>query len=208
MAKSSKKGKSIESDNVVDINIQLPNVQDIGTQMDKRIKKMSDDFLHFRAGQASPDILSQITVEAYGSRVLLPETSQVTVVSPTKLSLSVFDPLLVKSVANSILTSNLDLTPEVEGNTISIKIPKPSKEARETMAKAVAKAAEKTKTEIRQIRKIALDELKSIKGQVSEDDTRRLSKEVSINSNSQSDILCKCSAPFLSYYSILEMDIL
>ena len=74
----------------------------------------------------------------------------------------------------------MSLSATVEGNTIVVNIPKPSLEVRENQVKVATKSADKTKIDIRAVRKDGMDELKKIKSNIPEDDFRRLSKEVCV----------------------------
>ena len=55
---------------------------------------------------------------------------------------------------------------------------RPSKEAREALVKGVNQVAEKIKGDVRGLRKESLDKLKNLKKKASDDDIKRLSKQV------------------------------
>jgi len=121
----------------------LPNVRDVEIGMGKCIEKLEKDLASLHGGRASTDMFSNMTIEAYGSRISIPEAGQVSLISGSKVSIAVFDPVLTNTVANTIRDSGLNLNPTIEGNTVIISIPKPSKEARETIIKSATKFAEK-----------------------------------------------------------------
>eukprot|EP01041_Mallomonas_annulata_P006780 gene6780-13734_t len=174
-----KKGKStpaLESSDDEE-EIKLPDINDYEKLMDKRVVRLTDELSKLRGGKVSNDMFDHVLVEAYGSRVPVPETGQVTIKTPTKVSIAVFDPVVIQAVAKALTDCGMNLNPVVDGNMVEIIIPKPSKEAREGLIKTAAKAAEKSKTEVRQLRKQSMDDLKYLKGSISEDDTRRLTKE-------------------------------
>ena len=121
----------------------LPNVHDLEIDMEKCIEKLQKDLASLHGGRASTDMFSNITIDAYGSKVSIPEVGQISLVSGSKVSIAVFDPVLTNTVANTIRDSGLSLNPIVEGNMVNITIPKPSKEARENIMKSATKFAEK-----------------------------------------------------------------
>jgi ribosome recycling factor len=88
-------------------------------------------------------MFNSVLVEGNGSRTPIPELAQISVKGANRIAISVFDPAMTVLVANAIRESGLNLTPEMDGNTINITIPKPSLEARNELVKVAAKAVEK-----------------------------------------------------------------
>lgn len=178
--KKNNKGKGDDDDGDGGAAVKLPEAKDLEKSMDKKIERLVEEFSKIRAGKASADMFNNIYVDNGGSKVKLAEVGQITMKSPTKLSISVFDPALATAVANSIRDAGLGINPSIEGsNNVVANIPKPSKESRDAYVKVASKAAEKYKLEVRNVRKDGMDTIKKAKGNVSEDTTRRLTKEVS-----------------------------
>ena len=177
--KNNNKGKGDDDDDDGGVAVKLPEVKDMEKVMDKKIERLVEEFSKIRAGKANADMFSNIYVDNGGSKVKLAEVGQITMKSPTKLSVSVFDPALATAVANSIRDAGLGINPSIEGsNNVVANIPKPSKESRDAFVKVASKSAEKFKLEVRNVRKDGMDTIKKAKGNVSEDTTRRLTKEV------------------------------
>lgn len=174
-----KKGKisAEDGDEQIEIQVNLPKIDDYDNQMEKRITRLRDEFLKLRCGRVNSDMFDHVLVDAHGTRMRVSEAGQVIVKGPTKVSISVFDPTVVTFVAKAITDCGQNLNPVVEGNNVEIVIPKPSKEVRDGLIKTASKSCEKTKAEVRQIRKQGLDAIKDLKSSVSEDDSRRLMKE-------------------------------
>merc|ERR1712146_183940 len=117
--------------------------------------------------------------QAYGSRTILSNVAQSVLRAPNKINISVFDPMLVQDVAKTIRDSaGGTINPVVQGANISVNVPKPSKEQRESTIKIAGKLTEKIKQDIRKNRKDALDDLKKIEDNLPKDDFYRLSKEI------------------------------
>lgn len=172
-----KKGKSSSNDDEgAPVNLPDPKVYD--QLMLKRLSALKDELSQIRGGSASKEMLNSINVTAYGSKIPLEEAGQITLKTPTVLAIAVFDTALTSFVVTALKESGMNLNPVVEGSNVLINVPKPSKEQRELQVKLMAKVIEKSKQDIRQIRKDGLDSLKKLKGKVSEDDTRRLTKQV------------------------------
>ena len=84
---------------------------------------------------------------------------------------------LTEVISDAIRDADLNLNPQVEGNTIRVPVPKPSKETREATAKLVSKIAETAKNRVRRVRQAAMDKIKKVEG-ASPDDTFREMKEI------------------------------
>lgn len=101
--------------------------------------------------------------------------AQVTLKTPKAATVSVYDPELAGAVAEAIEKAGMNLNPQVDGATVTVPIPKLSKEVREDLIKVASTHAEKAKQGIRKLRKSAMDELKAAEdeGGWGEDDIRR-----------------------------------
>ncbi|CAE7670610.1 frr [Symbiodinium microadriaticum] len=171
--KGKKSGKGAKSDD--NNEISLPSVADVGKQMDSRLAHLKDEFSKMHAGKNSADMFNHLQVPGYGG---LAETGQISLKGGNRLTINCYDPTLVKAVADCIRDCGMSLNPTIEGGAVVVLIPKASAEARTEMVKLAGKAAEKVKQEIRQIRKVSMDDVKKLKSQVSEDDSRKLMKEI------------------------------
>lgn len=174
------KGGNNDNDNDEDATpVKLPVLKDLEQSMDKKIARFTEEMSKILPGRANADILNNVTVDVSGSKMSVVELGQVTMKAPNKLTVSVFDPSTTSVVASAIRDSGLGITVSTEGNnTINCSVPKPSQEARENQAKSVHRAAEKTKLDVRNVRKDGMDTLKKAKNAVSEDFTRKLGKDI------------------------------
>lgn len=176
--KSKKSNKNANLEQQVE-DIVLPDLKLIEDQMSKRFIRLGEDFKTLRSGKPSADMLNHIIVDAYGSKTNLSNTGQITLQTASRLSIAVYDSEIVSKVSEAIRDCGMNLNPSTEGNNIIVNIPKASKESRDMLCKAAAKFSERSKLEVRSIRKDALDSLKKIKADISEDDARKFSKDVS-----------------------------
>jgi hypothetical protein len=135
-AKAKKGGKSDDDGPVV----PLPDLKTADGQMENHIFALSTELLKLKVGRANVDTFNDIFVESYGT---VAAAGQVTLKGPTKVSIAVYDPTAVKSVADAIKASGLGVNPTIEGNNVIVNIPKPSKEARDLMIKAASKLSDK-----------------------------------------------------------------
>ena len=149
-------------------------------KMEKAIDVLKREFSGLRTGRASTSLLDPISVEAYGSKVPLNQVSNVSVPESRLLIVQVWDDSLVNIVENSIRNSNLGLNPMIEGSLIRIPIPELSEERRIEIVKIASKYSEDSKVSIRNIRRDAMEKIKSLEKnkEISQDESFKFSDEV------------------------------
>ena len=149
-------------------------------KMEKAIDVLKREFSGLRTGRASTSLLDPISVEAYGSKVPLNQVSNISVPESRLLIVQVWDDSLVNIVENSIRNSNLGLNPMIEGSLIRIPIPELSEERRKEIVKIASKYSEDSKVSIRNIRRDAMEKIKSLEKnkEISQDESFKFSDEV------------------------------
>lgn len=148
----------------------------------KVIDSLKEDLKSIRTGRATPSLVENLMVAAYGGEAVLKlmELATITTEGSTALSIVPFDPSVLPDIEKSVLKSPLGLSPSVQGNRIIIKIPPLSGEQREKFVKTVGEIIEEKKNQIRNLRN---DVRKSVKTsfenkKTTEDEKYRLEKEL------------------------------
>ena len=149
-------------------------------KMEKAIEVLKREFSGLRTGRASTSLLDSISIEAYGSKVPLNQVSNISVPESRLITVQVWDDSLVNTVENSIRNSNLGLNPMIEGSLIRIPIPELSEERRIEIVKIASKYSEDSKISIRNIRRDAMEKIKSLEKnkEISQDESFKFSDEV------------------------------
>tara|TARA_X000001036_G_scaffold201608_1_gene189336 strand:- start:86 stop:637 length:552 start_codon:yes stop_codon:yes gene_type:complete len=149
-------------------------------KMEKAIEVLRREFSGLRTGRASVSLLDSILVEAYGSKVPLNQVSNLSVPESRLITVQVWDESLTNTVEITIRNSNLGLNPMIEGNLIRIPIPELSEERRKEIAKIASKYSEDSKIAIRNIRRDAMENIKSLEKNkdISQDESYKFSDEV------------------------------
>ena len=151
---------------------------DMQNNMAKAEEALHKEFAGLRTGRATTALLDGIMVEAYGSVVPLNQVGNVSVPDARTLSISVWDKSLIKSVEKAITEANLGLNPMNDGQLIRLPIPPLSEERRMEIVKIAGRYTEEVRVSVRNYRREALDALKAIKDNLSEDDYKRYEKEI------------------------------
>jgi ribosome recycling factor len=150
---------------------------------DKMIK--SAEFVHHefggvRTGKASPTLVENIMVEAYGAQVRIRELAGITTPEPRLLLIQPWDISLLHAIEKAIQKSNLGVNPAIDKKLIRIVLPELSQERRVELTKVVHKMAEDGRVAVRHVRRDAIEHLKreSKAGKITEDDLDSAEKEV------------------------------
>ena len=148
--------------------------------MEKSVDHLVHEFSGVRTGKASPALVENIDVHAYGSTMKLKQLALITTPESRLLVLQPFDAGTIQDIERALKESKIGITPAVDGKIIRLPIPELSEERRKELAKSLSKMAEEARVRVRSNRRNALDEAKKLKtgGGTSEDDLRHLDDEI------------------------------
>jgi ribosome recycling factor len=153
---------------------------DVQRRMHGAVEALKHDLGGLRTGRASTALLDPIHVEVYGANMALNQVATVSVPEPRMLSVQVWDRSNISAVEKAIRNAGLGINPIVDGQNIRLPIPDLTEERRKELAKLAHQYAEKAKVAVRNVRRDAMDMLKSgeKKHEISQDEHKRLDAEV------------------------------
>src|SRR5213596_4231881 len=148
--------------------------------MEKSVDYLAHEFSGVRTGKASPALVENIDVQAYGSTMKLKQLALITTPEARLLVLQPFDAGTVQDIERALKESKVGITPAVDGKIIRLPIPELSEERRKELARSLGKMAEEARVRVRSNRRAALDEAKKLKaaGELTEDGLRDVEDEV------------------------------
>ncbi len=151
-------------------------------KMSKTLGVFVTELSGIRTGRANASMLDLIRVEVYGQKMPINQLGTITTPEPRKINIQVWDLNNVSLIDSSIKKSELGLNPQIAGQLIRIPIPDLSEERRTELKKMIKTLGEKNKISIRNIRREANDELKSLlkDKKISEDENEKYEKEIQI----------------------------
>ncbi len=154
--------------------------RDAENRMTKSVAAFKMEMARIRTGRATPALLEGIKVEYYGNPVLINQIASVMAPEPRLLIVQPWDKSVIKEIEKAIRSSELGLNPQNDGNVIRIPIPPLSEERRHDLIKLVKKLAEEARIAIRNIRRDAMEKIKSLekKKEISEDDKKKAEEKV------------------------------
>jgi len=149
--------------------------QDALTRMNKSIEAYKSELLKIRTGRAHPSLLDHVTVDFYGSEVPVSQAGNISAEDARTLAITVWDGSMIKAVEKAIMTSDLGLNPSTAGNVIRVPMPALTEERRRDLVKVVRELTENAKVAVRNIRRDANSDLKSLlkDKDISEDDEHK-----------------------------------
>jgi len=149
-------------------------------KMDKTIEVFQKELTSLRTGRANASMLDLVKVDVYGQAMPLNQVSSITTPDARTINIQVWDLNNVPLVDTAIKKSELGLNPQIDGQLIRLPIPDLNEERRMEIKKLIKSMGEKCKISIRNIRREANDDLKSLvkDKEISEDDEKIYEKIV------------------------------
>jgi ribosome recycling factor len=148
--------------------------------MDKAVEFMTHEFASIRTGKASPALVENLDVEAYGSNMKLKQLALITTPEARLIVIQPFDASTTRDIERAINESRLGIAPAVDGKIIRIPIPELSEERRRDLVKTIKQIAEESKVRVRACRRDAMDSAKKMQkdGDITEDDLRSAEEDI------------------------------
>ena len=143
--------------------------------MKKSLESLRAEFTGIRTGKATPSLLDNLRVNAYGAMVPLNQVGSVSSPEARLLLIQPWDKSLIGEIEKAIHKSDLGLNPSSDGHVLRIPIPPLTEERRKDLVKVIKKMAEESRVAMRNIRRDANEEIKKLlkEGKVSEDEEKQ-----------------------------------
>src|SRR3954451_10035951 len=148
--------------------------------MEKSVDYMVHEFSAVRTGKASPTLVENVDVEAYGSAMKLKQLALITTPEPRLLVVQPFDASTVRDIEKALKESKIGITPSVDGKIIRLPIPELSEERRKDLVKSLRQMAEEARVRVRANRRTAIDDAKKLEksGELTEDGLRDIESDI------------------------------
>ena len=150
------------------------------SKMDKSINSLKKDISTLRTGRANTNMLDTIKVDVYGQLMPIEQLATVSVPEARLITVQVWDKTNTSLIESAIQKSELGINPQIDGQTIRLRIPDLTEERRKDLIKVLKNMGEKGKISIRNIRREANEDLKKkLKNKsISEDDSKNFEKDI------------------------------
>lgn len=158
----------------------MDNLNIYKEDFDKVIDHLKNDITSLRTGRATPALVEDITVEAYGSRQALKTLATINVQDAKTLAIDPWDKSLVQAIDTAIRNSQLGINPVNDGRLIRLPLPDLTKERRQELIKVLHQKLETARISIRKVREEIRDNIdkKEKNKEMSEDEKYKLQDEL------------------------------
>lgn len=149
-------------------------------KMSKTISALNSEYNSIRAGRANPAVLDSLRVDYWGVPTPVNQMAAVSVAEARILVIQPWDKSALKLIEKAIQTSDIGINPQNDGTVIRLTFPPLTEERRKALVKEVKATAENSKVAVRNIRRDALEKLKTMKknSEITEDDLKYGETEV------------------------------
>jgi ribosome recycling factor len=154
--------------------------KDAESRMRKSIDALKSELTKLRTGRAHTSLLDHITVDYYDNKTPLNQVASITVSDARTLTVVPWEKNMVSAVEKAIITSNLGLNPAVSGMNIRVPLPALTEERRKDLIKVVRNEGENARVAIRNIRRDANNDLKTLnkEKEITDDELRKAEDEM------------------------------
>ena len=147
--------------------------------MEKAIDHLGDELVKIRAGKASPDILTGIVVDYYGSSTPIDQVGNISIMDARTLTIQPWEKNMLQPIERAIIAANIGINPQNDGNIIRLFLPPLTEERRKELVKRSFGEGEQAKISIRNLRRDAIEQIKKKQKEgLSEDAARDLESNV------------------------------
>jgi len=153
---------------------------DLKRRMDHAVADFQASLASTRTGRATVHMLDQVKVDYYGTPTPINQMAQVSAPEPQLITISPWDPGILKEIEKAIQAADLGFNPMSDGKIIRIPVPPMTEDRRRDVCKHLNKVLEDHRTAVRNVRRDGNDALKKLAKdkKISEDDEKRALEEV------------------------------
>ncbi|MBN1107826.1 MAG: ribosome recycling factor [Bacteroidales bacterium] len=137
-------------------------IEETRDRMQKALEHLEHELARLRAGRSNPALLDGISVDYYGVNSPLSQVSNINTPDPKTILIQPWEKSMLGTIEKAIMAANIGLVPVNNGEVIRINIPPLTEERRHQLVKQVRNEGETAKISVRNARKWANDELKSL----------------------------------------------
>lgn len=153
---------------------------EIEEKMNKRVEGFNGELKTIRAGRANASVLDKIAIDYYGSMTPVAQVGSIASPEPRMLVIQPWDASVLKEIEKAILKSDIGIAPQNDGKVIRLNFPPLTEERRKELVKTVKKYSEEAKVQVRNVRRDALEDYKTMKknSEITEDDLKNAEKDI------------------------------
>lgn len=147
--------------------------------MQHAITHLDAELAKIRAGKANPHMLDGLSVDYYGTLTPLTQVSTISTPDARTIFIQPWEKSMIEPIEKAIQKANLGFNPVNNGEVIRIVVPPLTEERRKQLVKQVKTEGETAKVSVRNVRRDANEELKTLKKDgIPEDEIKKGEEEI------------------------------
>jgi len=155
-------------------------IDKIKPQLEKTIDYLKNELAGLQAGRATPSLLENLEVDAYGQKMTLKDLAALQTPEPRVIIIRPWDREIITNITAAIRSSNLGLSPIPEEDFVRLTIPPLSEERRKEITRILQEKVEECKVSIRRQREEVWKEIQNLEKakEITEDDKFKAKDEL------------------------------
>jgi len=148
--------------------------------LEQTLEYLQGELGTLRTGRATPALVEDIKVMAYGSEQPIKGLASINVPDSKTLSIEPWDKTVLKDIEKAIQDADLGINPVVDSDLVRLSMPEMTEENRKDMVKKMKEKLEEAKVKMRRIREDARDAIGKMEKdkEISEDDKYKLQEDL------------------------------
>jgi ribosome recycling factor len=136
--------------------------ESVTSKMSSVLQSVTNDIGSVRTGRATPALVEDISVNAYGGaqRMRVVELATITIPDPQTIVIEPWDKTIIGEIRQGILAANVGFNPLIDTQIIRISLPPMTAEDRQKYVKLLKTKIENGKVMVRQVRADAMHDIK------------------------------------------------
>ncbi len=150
-------------------------IDKVKPELEKAFKFFEGEIAKVRTSRASPALVEDIAVEAFGSKFALKQLGAISIPQTNQIVVQPWDISYIEPIQKAIFQSGLGMSLAVDKNIIRLSLPLLTEEYRQQLSKTLNEKAEQCKQIIRRWREDAWNKIQGAQKEkkISEDDKFR-----------------------------------
>ncbi len=148
--------------------------------MEKSLEALKRDYKTLRTGKVSPSVLDGVSIDYYGTQTPLSQVGSVTAIDATTIAVNPWEKNLLQDIEKAIQEANIGVNPNNDGDFIKLFFPPMTVDQRKESAKQAKGMTDNAKVAIRNVRKHANDQVKTLHKDkdITDDENKKAQDEI------------------------------
>jgi len=149
-------------------------------KMEKSLQALMNELKKIRTGRAQVSMLDNIKVNYYGNLSPLSQVAAISTPDAKSFLIAPWEASILKEIEQSIIKSDIGMTPMNDGKVIRLRVPDLTEERRKDLVKQTKKIVEEARVAVRMARRDANEEVKKLlkDKKISEDESKKSEADV------------------------------